>query len=93
MNYTPHPIDLSDLTLSDEIRSDAELIAKNIHDVWAYNRMQQGWGYGDVLNETRKQHPCMVEYEALPEVEKDIDRATVIQTIKMLLHLGYKLDK
>ena len=93
MNYTPHPIDLSDLTLSDELRSDAELIAKNIHDVWAYNRMQQGWGYGDVLNETRKQHPCMVEYEALPEVEKDIDRATVIQTIKMLLHLGYKLDK
>jgi len=93
MNYIPKPIDLSDITLSEELQADAELIAKNIHEVWAYNRMQQGWGYGDVLNETRKQHPCMVEYEALPEVEKDVDRATVTQTIKMLHHLGYRLVK
>ena len=36
---------------------------------------------------------CLVEYDALPEVEKDMDRATVIRTIKLLLRLGYKIEK
>ena len=35
----------------------------------------------------------MVPYEDLPEVEKDIDRATVLQTIRMLHYLGYTVQK
>ena len=31
--------------------------------------------------------------EDLPETEKDLDRATVTQTIKMLLYLGYEIKK
>ena len=38
-------------------------------------------------------HPCLIEYEALSETEKDIDRATVEQTIKMLLYMGYKIER
>lgn len=35
----------------------------------------------------------MKEYEDLPELEKDMDRQTVIQTIKMLLWMGYNIEK
>lgn len=93
MSYHPNPIDLSHIELSQELQADLETISKNIHETWAFQRLQEGWGYGDVTDEARRMHPCMVEYEALPEVEKDVDRATVTQTIKMLLHLGYRISK
>ncbi len=37
-NYTPKPIDTSDVELSPEILELTELLAKNTHDVWAVGR-------------------------------------------------------
>lgn len=34
-----------------------------------------------------------MEYEDLPELENDMDRETVTQTIKMLLWMGYRIKK
>lgn len=93
MNYTPNPVDTSRIELSEELKTAAEIISKNIHEVWAKNRMNEGWRYGEEHNSEKKLHPCIVEYEALSESEKDVDRATVNQTIKMLLLLGYKIEK
>lgn len=93
MNYIPNPVDTSKIELCAELKTAVEIISKNIHEVWAQNRMNDGWGYGTEHNIKKKLHPCMVAYEALPEIEKDMDRATVTQTIKMLLLLGYKIEK
>lgn len=49
-------------------------MAKNVHEVWAQNRINEGWKYGDKRNDELKQHPCLVPYEELSEVEKDYDR-------------------
>lgn len=92
-NYTPHPIDLSEINLDRIKKEDIEKIARNIHETWAEQRRIRGWEYGDLYNEVKKTHPCMIEYEALPELEKDMDRATVEQTIKMLLWMGYTIEK
>ena len=93
MSYQPKPIDLSHIQLSSQLESDIEYISKNIHETWALQRLQEGWGYGTISDDEKKLHPCMVEYEALPEIEKDVDRSTVTQTIKMLMHLGYHIHK
>lgn len=93
MNYKPNPIDLTGVELSEELQRDMELISKNIHETWGKERMQQGWKYGEVYSAKEQTHPCLIEYEALPETEKDIDRATVEQTIKMLLYMGYKIER
>lgn len=92
MNYKPNPIDLEGIDLED-ISNDIEFISKNIHETWAKQRELQGWSFGPVYDITDKKHPCIIPYDDLPESEKDVDRATVTQTIKTLLWLGYKIGK
>lgn len=90
-NYTPQPIDTSKVKLPEELDSLVEIIAKNVHEVWAQNRISEGWSYGSVRNDEIKQHPCLIPYENLTEVEKDYDRNTAIETLKLIVHLGFKI--
>lgn len=91
--YIPQPADLSDVTLPDGLLELREQIAKNAHEVWAQNRMNEGWTYGSVRNDALKQHPDLVPYEDLTEGEREYDRATAMNSIKLLLKLGYKITK
>lgn len=92
-NYTPHPIDTSNVRLPAELDELVEKIAKNVHEVWAQNRMDQGWTYGDERSDELKHHPCLVPYEDLPEVEKDYDRDTAFGTLKLICKLGFKITR
>lgn len=89
--YIPVPMDTSDVSLPEELLSLAEEMAKNVHEVWAKNRMQQGWTYGPVRDDAKKQTPCMVAYEDLPEAEKEYDRATSQETLKLILKSGFDI--
>lgn len=89
--YQPLPIDTSDVILPDELLSLVEVMAKNVHEVWAQSRINSGWTYGDERNDLEKKHPCLVRYEELSEAEKDYDRNTSIETIKLILKLGFKI--
>ena len=93
MNYDPKPIDTSNITLSDDLMNLCELLAKNTHDVWAKGRVEQGWTYGKERNDTLKQTPCLVPYEELPDSEKAYDRNTAIETLKLIVKLGYRISK
>ena len=44
-------------------------------------------------NDLKKEHPCLVPYEDLPEIEKEYDRATARETLESLSELGYELVK
>ena len=46
-NYTPQPIDTKDVVLPEELSELAEMIAKNVHEVWSEGRMKEGWTYGE----------------------------------------------
>ena len=91
--YTPKPIDTDDVILSDDILELSELISQNTHEVWAMNLINDGWVYGETRNDERKQHPCLIPYEELPESEKEYDRSTSLQTLKLIIKLGYKIVK
>ena len=92
-NYTPHPIDTKGVELPKELTVLAEDIAKNVHEVWSVGRMNDGWTYGEKRNDTEKKHPCFVPYEELSEEEKQYDRNTSIETIKLILKLGFKITR
>ena len=92
-NYTPHPIDTKDVMLPEELNELAELISKNVHEVWSDGRMKDGWTYGEERNDTEKKHPCLVPYEELTEVEKEYDRNTSQETLKLIMKLGFKIVK
>lgn len=91
--YTPKPIDLSDVELTDDLNELREAIAENAHEIWAQNRQAEGWTYGPQRNDQLKQTPDMVPYSQLPESEKLYDREMAMKTIKLLKKLGYDLIK
>lgn len=91
--YFPKPIDLSDVVLTEDLNELREAIAENAHEIWAENRIAEGWSYGPQRNDQLKQTPDMVPYSQLPESEKDYDREMAMQTIKLLKKLGYDLIK
>ena len=91
--YIPSPIDLSEVELPKDISSLVELIAKNVHDVWAKQRIEEGWVYGETKDSIKKTTPCLVPYEELPEEEKEYDRKTAMETLKLVIKLGYKITK
>lgn len=39
------------------------------------------------------QHPCLVPYEELPEEEKVYDRNSSVETLKLIMKLGFKISK
>jgi ryanodine receptor 2 len=91
--YIPQPVDTSDVLLPEELQNLVEEMSKNVHDVWAQTRIEQGWSYGKNRNDELKTHPCLVAYEDLPEEEKEYDRNTSIGTLKLILKLGFKITK
>ena len=91
--YTPKPIDLSDVELTEDLNELREAIAENAHEIWAENRQAEGWTYGPQRNDQLKQTPDMVPYSQLPEGEKEYDREMAMKTIKLLMKLGYDLIK
>lgn len=92
-SYTPQPVDTSDILLPEQLNELVEQMAKNVHEVWAQSRMEQGWSYGPERNDALKHHPCLVPYEELPEDEKSYDRDTALGTLKLICKLGFKISK
>ena len=91
--YKPEPIDTSDIVLSDDLIALTEMIAANVHDVWAVGRIKEGWTYGDERDTNAKKSPCLVPYDKLPESEKEYDRKTAMETLRLISKLGYKIIK
>lgn len=91
--YKPEPVNTENIVLSEELVQLTEKIAENVHDVWALGRISEGWTYGEVRDDKLKQTPCLVPYGELSESEKQYDRNTAMETLKLIIALGYKIGK
>ena len=91
--YNPKPVDTSMIELSSDLVNLTEQIAENVHDVWAAGRISDGWTYGEKRDDKLKQTPCLVPYSMLPDSEKEYDRNTAMQTLKLVIALGYRIEK
>lgn len=91
--YTPKPVDTSKIELPKELLELTEQIAENVHENWSIGRISQGWTYGEKRDDAKKETPCLVPYSELPESEKEYDRATALETLKLIVACGYKIEK
>lgn len=91
--YEPRPIDTVHVALPEGIDQLVERLAEHNHDIWARQRMAEGWEHGPERNDATKQHPDLVPYADLPEGEKEYDRQTAIGLIKAIVALGYRIEK
>ena len=86
-------IDKENIGLSNEILVLAEKIACNTHEIWAKERKNEGWKYGTVRDDILKTTPCLVPFNELPISEKEADRNSAIETLKLIPKLGFKIIK
>ena len=89
--YVPKPISTEGFALPPELDALVEQLAENNHDHWARQRIREGWTYGPERDDTLKTHPDLVPYADVPENEKEYDRTSVIETLKVILTLGYQI--
>ncbi len=91
--YEPNPIDTSGVSLGSDLQDLVERLAENNHDHWSRQRIAEGWRYGPSRDDKAKTHPDLAPYSELPETEKEYDRLTVIEAIKAIMALGYKVER
>ena len=63
------------------------------HDSWLEEKRNTGWVYGPVKDSEAKTNPCLLPYSELPDSEKEYDRKTALETLKLIIQLGYSIDK
>ena len=91
--YSPEPIDTSGVRLDEDLSALGEVLARNTHEVWARQRIADGWRYGPARDDRRREHPSLVPYDQLPESEKKYDLSTTLETLKATVALGYRIEK
>lgn len=89
--YEPKAIDTRAVEIPKELEALTEALARNTHEVWGASRLARGWKWGPVRDDILKHHPNLVSYEELTDEEKDYDRHTSMETIKVILSLGYEI--
>lgn len=57
------------------------------HDSWLNEKRKTGWKYGDVKDAVKKEHPCFVPYDRLPEEQKAKDAlfSAIVDALKPML--------
>ena len=91
--YSPQPIDTSGVELDAHLLALGEVLARNTHEVWARQRVADGWRYGAARDDRRREHPSLVPYDELSESEKKYDLNTALETLKATVALGYRIEK
>ncbi len=91
MTYEPKPVDTKGISLDPALMQLMEFLARNTHEVWASQRIKDGWRFGARRDDAAREHPCLVPYDDLPESEKDYDRQTASEVLKVILKHGYRI--
>jgi RyR domain len=86
-------IEVSHIQLRPELLELTELLARHLHDTWVRLRVSEGWTLGPTRNDERKEHPCLIPYEQLPEAEKELDRQMTRATLSTLVALGFEIAR
>ncbi|MGI8978172.1 MAG: RyR domain-containing protein [Pirellulaceae bacterium] len=93
MPYHPQPLDTAHVTIPPTLESLLEKLAVNVHDIWADQRLRDGWKYGPARDDAKQEHPCLRPFHELPAAEQEYDRRVVRDTLRAMLAMGYRIEK
>lgn len=89
-NYRPKPVDTSSVELG-QLEHLADMLAQNCHDMWAMERLKQGWQYGQERDDAKKFHPNLVPYHLLSWDEQQYDHRSSMETLKTIVFMNYSI--
>ncbi|XP_030634419.1 ryanodine receptor 3 [Chanos chanos] len=90
--YKPAPLDLSEVKLTPSQELLVDKLAENAHNVWAKDRIKQGWTYGIQQDLKSKRNPRLVPYALLDERTKKSNRDSLREAIRTLIGYGYNIE-
>ncbi|XP_071378264.1 ryanodine receptor 3-like, partial [Centroberyx affinis] len=90
--YKPTPLELSDVKLTPGQEVLVDKLAENAHNVWAKDRIKQGWTYGIQQDLKSRRNPRLVPYALLDERTKKSNRDSLREAIRTLVGYGYDID-
>ncbi|KAM6965090.1 ryanodine receptor 3 [Aplochiton taeniatus] len=90
--YKPTPLALSDVKLTAGQEVLVDKLAENAHNVWAKDRIKQGWTYGIQQDVKSRRNPRLVPYALLDERTKKSNRDSLREAIRTLVGYGYNID-
>ncbi|XP_072555327.1 ryanodine receptor 3 isoform X3 [Paramormyrops kingsleyae] len=90
--YKPTPLELSDVKLTPAQEILVDKLAENAHNVWAKDRIKQGWTYGIQQDLKSKRNPRLVPYALLDERTKKSNRDSLREAIRTLIGYGYNIE-
>lgn len=90
--FVPKPVDTSTVSLPASVETIKDKLAENIHEMWALNKIEAGWTWGERRDDMYRVHPCLTSFEKLPAAEKRYDCQLAVQTLKTILSLGYYIS-
>ncbi|XP_075469375.1 ryanodine receptor 3 isoform X3 [Ascaphus truei] len=91
-NYKPAPLDLSDVKLLPAQDVLVDRLAENAHNVWAKDRIKQGWTYGIQQDLKNKRNPRLVPYALLDERTKKSNRDSLREAVRTFIGYGYNIE-
>ncbi|XP_014825203.1 PREDICTED: ryanodine receptor 3-like isoform X2 [Poecilia mexicana] len=91
-SYKPSPLDLSDIKLTPGQELLVDKLAENAHNVWAKDRIKQGWTYGIQQDLKSKRNPRLVPYVLLDERTKKSNRDSLREAIRTMIGYGYNIE-
>ncbi len=61
--------------------------ANHSHEAWMKGKIANGWKFGPVKDESKKEHPCIVPFEQLPAEQKAKDSlfVAVVNALRVLV--------
>ncbi|XP_015234788.1 PREDICTED: ryanodine receptor 2 [Cyprinodon variegatus] len=90
--YKPAPLDLSHIKLTPTQEAMVDKLAENAHNVWARDRIRQGWTYGIQQDVKNRRNPRLVPYVLLDERTKKSNKDSLREAVRTLLGYGYNLE-
>lgn len=63
------------------------------HDDWIAGKVRFGWKYAPIRHNEKKEHPCILSWEKLPEYEREKDRNAARNAVKLAKLANMKVIK
>ena len=90
--YKPAPLDLTHVRFTEKMEELVETLATNSHNLWATERIKQGWTYGYELDLKNKRNFRLVPFALLDETAKQSNRNTIRELVITLMGYGYAIE-
>ncbi|KAG7259122.1 LOW QUALITY PROTEIN: hypothetical protein CRUP_027105 [Coryphaenoides rupestris] len=92
-NFDPKPVETTNTIIPERLDGFINKFAEHTHDKWAFEKIQNNWTYGELLDENAKTHPMLRPYKTFSEKDKEIYRWPIKESVKAMLAWEWTMDK